>query len=97
LITSPGCAPVEALKICGAVALLLAVATTSEEPPLPEELPPDEPLLDVLPLDEPLLDVLPLDEPLLDVLPLEPALPTLTVAIVGAPRSAAPTTELSAT
>jgi hypothetical protein len=81
LMTSPGSAPVEALKIRGAVALALAVGTTrfppEEVPPLPEEL-----LLDVLPLeeplvDEPLLDVLPLDVLLLlDVAPLEAPLPT---------------------
>jgi hypothetical protein len=90
LMTSPGSAPVEALKTRGAVAVALAVGTTrfppEEVPPLPEELvldalPLEEPLVDEPPLDLPPLDVLPPDVllpevPLLDELPLETPLPT---------------------
>jgi hypothetical protein len=68
-MTSPGCAPVEALKIRGAVALALAVGTTrvppEDVPLLSEELPLEEPLLDALPLEVPPLDVLG-EVPLLD-------------------------------
>jgi hypothetical protein len=93
-MTSPGCAPAEAPKIRGAVALALAVGTTrappEEVPLLPEELaldllPLDEPLL-----DEPLLDVLPPEVPPLDVLPLEGVLLTFTGAAVGAAAPVVP-------
>jgi hypothetical protein len=70
LMTSPGSAPVDALKTRGAIALALAVGTARFPPedvaPLPEEL-----VLDVLALEEPLLEEPLLEEPPLDVLPLD--------------------------